>query len=105
MTSDWTTVLAELWDGEEAEAFLGVLDQYQLCLVEYLATTEELLQQAQQLDASASGVAETVALLRAVAGELGDSSVAVRRLMRSIGNGSADGCASADPAAPAVAGP
>ena len=77
-------MLAELWDGEETEAFLGVLDQYQLSLVEHLAITEKLLHQAEQLDASAHGVAETVALLRAVVGQLGDRGVAVRRLMRSV---------------------
>ena len=86
MTSSWTTVLAELWDGQESDAFVGLLDQYHLCLVEHLAITEELLHQAEQLDASAEGVAETVALLRAVAGQLGNRGVAVRRLRRSIEN-------------------
>ena len=91
LTANWTTVLAALWDGEDAEGFLGLLDHYQLCLVEHLAITEKLLHRAEQLDASAQGVAETVALLRAVAGQLDDRGVAVRRLMRSIKNSSAAG--------------
>ena len=80
MAVSWTHDVTGPSEVPEAVALLAVLERYHQRVAEQLAVTDELLDQAGQLDGGAEGVAETLALLEAVAGHLRHKDHEVRQL-------------------------
>ena len=84
MAVSWTEEVTGPSEVPEAAALLAALERYHRRVVEQLAVTEELLDQAGQLDGGADGVAETLALLEAVARHLSLKDGEVRQLKGSL---------------------